>query len=104
MGFLGLGSALVMMRMKYGEPDSLEFTEQVAREMAEVGWRTGLELAREKGPAPIMLDDFEVTPEMLERRPEMERDGYSVGDKVKGSVLMARYSRYMQQFEDSFDR
>ena len=101
MGFLGLGSALVMMRMKYGEPDSLEFTEQVAREMAEVGWRTGLELAREKGPAPIMLDDFEVTPEMLERRPEMERDGYSVGDKVKGSVLMARYSRYMQQFEDS---
>ena len=101
MGFLGLGSALVMMRMKYGEPDSLEFTEQVAREMAEVGWRTGLELAREKGPAPIMLDDFEVTPEMLRRRPEMERDGYSVGDKVKGSVLMARYSRYMQQFEDS---
>ena len=101
MGFLGLGSTLVMMRMKYGEPESLEFTEQVAREMAEVGWRTGLELAREKGPAPIMLDDFEVTPEMLGRRPEMERDGYSVGDKVKGSVLMARYSRYMQQFSDS---
>jgi ribonucleoside-diphosphate reductase alpha chain len=101
MGFLGLGSTLVMMRMKYGEPESLEFTEQVAREMAEVGWRTGLELAREKGPAPIMLDDFEVTPEMLERRPEMERDGYSIGDKVKGSVLIARYSRYMQQFSDS---
>jgi ribonucleoside-diphosphate reductase alpha chain len=101
MGFLGLGSTLVMMRMKYGEPESLEFTEQVAREMAEVGWRTGLELAREKGPAPIMLDDFEVTPEMLGRRPEMIRDGYSVGDKVKGAVLMARYSRYMQQFSDS---
>jgi ribonucleoside-diphosphate reductase alpha chain len=101
MGFLGLGSTLVMMRMKYGEPESLEFTEQVAREMAEVGWRTGLELAREKGPAPIMLDDFEVTPEMLERRPEMEHDGYAVGDKVKGSVLMAKYSRYMQQFSDS---
>jgi ribonucleoside-diphosphate reductase alpha chain len=101
MGFLGLGSTFVMMGMKYGDLNSLEFTEQVAREMAEVGWRTGLELAREKGPAPIMLDDFEVTPDMLARRPEMERDGFSVGDKVKGSVLMARYSRYMQQFPDS---
>jgi ribonucleoside-diphosphate reductase alpha chain len=101
MGFLGLGSTLVMMCMKYGEEDSLEFTERVAREMAEVGWQTGLELAREKGPAPIMLDKFEVTPEMLFRRPEMEKDGYKVGDSVKGSVLMAKYSRYMQQFPDS---
>jgi ribonucleoside-diphosphate reductase alpha chain len=101
MGFLGLGSALVMMRMKYGDPDSLEFTENVAREMAEVGWHTGLELAREKGPAPIMLDDFKVTPEMLLLRPEMVQDGYKPGDKVKGSVLMAKYSRYMQQFSES---
>ncbi|MDP6039146.1 MAG: hypothetical protein QGG64_11395, partial [Candidatus Latescibacteria bacterium] len=73
----------------------------IAREMAEVGWQTGLELAREKGPAPIMLDEFEVSVEMLAQRPEMERDGYTVGDKVRGSVLMAKYSRYMQQFPDS---
>ena len=101
MGFLGLGSALVMMRMKYGSAESLDFTERVAREMAEVGWRTGVELAREKGPAPIMLEDFEVTPKMLSHRPEMEKDGYRVGDKVRGSILMAKYSRYMQQFPNS---
>ena len=101
MGFLGLGSTFVMMCMKYGEPDSLKFTEQVAREMAEVGWHTGLALAREKGPAPIMLDEFEVTPEMLFCRPEMKNDGYEIGDRVRGSVLMGRYSRYMQQFSAS---
>ncbi|MBO68220.1 MAG: ribonucleoside-diphosphate reductase, adenosylcobalamin-dependent [Acidiferrobacteraceae bacterium] len=101
MGFLGLGSTLVMMGMKYGEKESLEFTEKVAREMAEVGWHVGLELAREKGPAPIMLDEFEVTPKMLHQRPEMSRDGHKVGDKVRGSVLIAKYSRYMQQFPDS---
>ena len=72
MGFLGLGSTFVMLRMKYGEKESLQFTERVAREMAEVGWQTGLELAREKGPAPVMIAEFEVPPEMLIRRPEIK--------------------------------
>ena len=97
MGFLGLGSALTMLRMKYGSPESVEFTERVSRELSVTGWRTGLELAREKGPAPIMEDEFIVTAEMLAKRPEMARDGYRAGDRVKGRVLHARYSRYMQR-------
>jgi ribonucleoside-diphosphate reductase alpha chain len=97
MGFLGLGSALTMMGMKYGTADSLEFTEKAAREMALAGWEEGLELAQEKGPAPIMEEQFEVTGDMLRHRPEMQSDGYKVGDMVAGKVLLARYSRYMQQ-------
>ncbi|HKJ77041.1 MAG TPA: adenosylcobalamin-dependent ribonucleoside-diphosphate reductase [Gammaproteobacteria bacterium] len=97
MGFLGLGSTLTMLRMKYGEPDSVDFTEQAAREMALAGWREALELAREKGPAPIMDQDFEVTAELLRKRPELARDGYKEGDIVKGRVLHAKFSRYMQQ-------
>ena len=97
MGFLGLGSTLTLLRMKYGSPESVEFTERVAREMAEVGWEIGIELAQEKGPAPIMVDEFTVTEEMLAKRPEMRRDGYKPGDKVAGKVLLAKYSRYMQQ-------
>ena len=100
MGFLGLGSTLTMMGMKYGSPESLEFTDQVAREMALAGWEEGLELAREKGSAPIMDEEFTVTGDMLRRRPEMEADGYKVGDRVKGKILLAKYSRYMQQMAD----
>ena len=100
MGFLGLGSTLTMMRMKYGSAESLEFTERVAREMAVAGWEQGLELSREKGPAPIMDDEFEVTGDMLRHRPEMEADGYAVGDRVPGRVLLARYSRYMQRLAE----
>ncbi|MCA1806235.1 MAG: ribonucleoside-diphosphate reductase, partial [Xanthomonadaceae bacterium] len=90
MGFLGLGSSITMLRMKYGSPESLEFTERVSRELAMAGWEMGLELAREKGPAPIMEEEFEVTAEMLRKRPEMKKDGYSLGDRVKGKVLHAR--------------
>ncbi len=97
MGYLGLGSAITMLGMKYGNPDSLKFTEQVTRELALEGWRTGLELAKEKGPAPIMEEEFEITPEMLAQRPEMAVDNWQVGDKIKGKVLHTRYSRYMQQ-------
>ena len=97
MGFLGLGSAMTMLRMKYGEAESLAFTEQVSREMALQGWRTGLELAHEKGAAPIMLEDFTVSEKMLAQRPEMRADGIKAGDKLPGRVLWARYSRYMQQ-------
>jgi ribonucleoside-diphosphate reductase alpha chain len=97
MGFLGLGSTITMLRMKYGEPRAVEFTEEVARQLALAGWEEGLELAREKGPAPIMKETFEVTEAMLHKRPEMRADGYQVGDKVPGRILHARYSRYMQR-------
>ncbi len=50
MGFLGLGSTMTLLRMKYGSPESVQFTEDVSREMAVAGWEAALELAREKGP------------------------------------------------------
>ena len=97
MGFLGLGSTLTMLKMKYGSKESLAFTESVSREMALAGWEVGLALAEEKGPAPIMEEDFTVTAAMLRQRPEMANDGYRVGDTIKGKVLHAKYSRYMQR-------
>jgi ribonucleoside-diphosphate reductase alpha chain len=97
MGFLGLGSTLTMLRMAYGSDASVEFTERVARELAVTGWHAALELAREKGPAPIMLEEFTVTPKMLRQRPEMAEDGWKVGDTITGRVLHGRYSRYMQR-------
>jgi ribonucleoside-diphosphate reductase alpha chain len=97
MGFLGLGSTVTMLRMKYGSAESCEFTERIARDMAVAGWEMGLSLAEEKGAAPIMEEDFTVTAEMLRKRPEMRGDGWKVGDTIKGRVLHARYSRYMQR-------
>ncbi len=97
MGYLGLGSSMTMMCMKYGSEASLEFTEQVTKTLALEGWRAGLALANEKGAAPIMDEDFPVTAEMLAQRPEMAVDGWQIGDSLKGRVLFSKYSRYMQQ-------
>jgi ribonucleoside-diphosphate reductase alpha chain len=97
MGFLGLGSAITMLGMKYGAKPSVIFTERVARELALAGWEAALELAREKGPAPIMTEEFTVTADLLRKRPEMMADGWRVGARIPGRILHARYSRYMQR-------
>ncbi|QSP94130.1 adenosylcobalamin-dependent ribonucleoside-diphosphate reductase [Marinobacter salinisoli] len=97
MGILGLGSTLAMLRMPYGSEESVQFTEEVVREMAVEGWRQSLTLAEEKGPAPIMNEEFEITPKMMRKCPELANDGYKLGDKVKGRILHAKYSKYMQQ-------
>jgi ribonucleoside-diphosphate reductase alpha chain len=97
MGYLGLGSTVTMMGMKYGDSQSLQFTEEVTKVLAIEGWKAGLALAKEKGPAPIMDEMFTVTGEMLHKRPEMIADGLKVGDRVPGKLLHTKYSRYMQQ-------
>ena len=84
MGFLGLGSAITLLGMRYGSADSIQFTEDVSRELAMAGWETGLDLAKEKGAAPILLEDFEVTEAMLRKRPEMRADGWRVGGPHPG--------------------
>ncbi len=101
MGYLGLGSTLTMLKMKYGEEASVDFTEEVTKVMAETGWEIGIDLAKEKGAAPIMDEEFLVTGDMLSKRPEMVKDGIKLGDKVKGKVLLGLYSRYMQQFPEA---
>ena len=100
MGFLGLGSAIALLGMRYGSPESIRFTDDVSRELALAGWQTGLDLAREKGAAPILLEDFEVTETMLRKRPEMRTDGWRAGDTIPGRILHARYSRYMQRVRE----
>jgi ribonucleoside-diphosphate reductase alpha chain len=101
MGFLGLGSTLTLLGTRYGSSESVKFTEDVSREMAIAGWEAALELAREKGPAPIMNEEFAVTREMLRKRPEMAKDGWKPGAKIPGRLLHARYSRYMQRIAEA---
>ncbi|MCG5529961.1 ribonucleoside-diphosphate reductase [Halorhodospira halochloris] len=100
MGFLGLGSTVTMLRMRYGDEESVAFTEEVAKQLALVGWQSALDLAREKGPAPIMEEMYKITPELMRKRPELAADGYEVGEHVPARVLWARYSRYMQRIAE----
>lgn len=102
MGFLGLGSVLAMLRMEYGSPESVEFTEQVSHCLAIRGWQESLKLSKEKGAAPILLKDSVITQKMLNKRPELKQDGYSLGDIIPNALLHINYSKYMQKFTKDY--
>jgi len=57
MGFLGLGSALTLLGMTYGSHESLQFAEEIQKTMAIEGLEEGINLAIEKGAAPLLQDE-----------------------------------------------
>jgi|TARA_B110000211_G_scaffold48718_2_gene52936 ribonucleoside-diphosphate reductase alpha chain len=97
MGYLGLGSALTLLKIPYNSPEAVAFTEELSKVLAITGWQEALKLAKEKGPAPILKQHFTVDQAMLNKRPEMLADGIKIGDNITGAVLHAKYSRYMQR-------
>jgi ribonucleoside-diphosphate reductase alpha chain len=54
MGFFGAGSAMVMLGMKYGSPESIAFTDELSKQMAYANYEEGAMLAKEKGEAPVL--------------------------------------------------
>ena len=98
MGFLGLGSAMTMLGIRYGDnKPAIQFTEQIIREMVLIGWEEGVELAKEKGPAPIMEEEFYITGEILRKCPALKNEGgHEIGDRVSGKTLFC-YSNYVQR-------
>ncbi len=53
LGFTGLGSCLNMLKMSYGSKESLEFLEKISYSLAKESLLENIELAKEKGCAPI---------------------------------------------------
>jgi len=95
MGYLGLGSAMNMMGMAYGDAASVRFTEKVSKIIAMTGYKIGHELAIEKGAAPIMEEDFVLDHKMLEEYQTRGGDKkVKIGDKLKGKELFV-FSYYM---------
>ena len=53
LGFLGLGSALVMLGLRYDADEGRAFASDVARELRDAAYGASVELAREKGAFPL---------------------------------------------------
>ena len=89
MGFLGLGSTITMLGMKYGSPESVAFTDNVSREMAIAGWEAGVELGARGALLRSSTKSRSATRATRRKRPKMARDGWKVGDRVPGRILHA---------------
>lgn len=52
LGTMGLGDALIKMRVRYGSEESLKIIERIYKTIRDVAYQASVELAREKGPFP----------------------------------------------------
>jgi ribonucleoside-diphosphate reductase alpha chain len=112
MGFTGLGSSLVMMKIPYNSPEAIEFTEKVSKIMAVESFRIGAMLSTEKGEAPILTQDFIITQDMIDKNDNLRNlvtEGvHKLGDVISGRKLWIlshyfdnwRYDPYASQVLD----
>ncbi|MGV3652954.1 MAG: ribonucleoside-diphosphate reductase, adenosylcobalamin-dependent, partial [Noviherbaspirillum sp.] len=74
LGFLGLGSALVMLRLRYDSADGRALPARIAEQMRDAAYAASVELAREKGAFPLFDADNYLAGEFIGRLPETLRD------------------------------
>ena len=52
LGTMGLGDALIKMRLRYGSPESLPVIDKIYKTIRDAAYEASIEIAREKGPFP----------------------------------------------------
>ncbi len=75
LGFLGLGSALAMLGLRYDADAGRAMAARIATELRDAAYAASIELAREKGAFPLFDADQYLRGQFVARLPEALRDG-----------------------------
>ncbi len=89
LGTLGLGDALIMMKIRYGSKESLNLIEKIYKEIRNLAYQTSSEIAKEKGSfrkfdAKKYLKGKFVKNLPSEIRKKIEKDG------IRNSVILTQ--------------
>ncbi|GAA4013672.1 adenosylcobalamin-dependent ribonucleoside-diphosphate reductase [Actimicrobium antarcticum] len=75
LGFLGLGSAMVMLGIRYDSDEGRAFAAQVSEEMRNAAYRASVDLAKEKGAFPLFDAGKYLAGAFISRLPADIREG-----------------------------
>ena len=75
LGFTGLGTALMMLRIRYGSEEAVATAAEIARELRDAAYRASIDLARERGAFPLLDRDQYLARPFVQRLPEDIREG-----------------------------
>jgi ribonucleoside-diphosphate reductase alpha chain len=74
LGFLGLGSALVMLGIAYNSDQGRQMAAMIAEQLRDAAYDASIELAREKGPFPLFDGPAYLAGQFTARLPQALRD------------------------------
>lgn len=73
LGFMGLGSALVMLGIRYDSDEGREMAARIARELRDAAYTASIALAQEKGPFPLFDAQRYLDGQFVQRLPDALR-------------------------------
>lgn len=88
LGFLGLGSALVMLGLRYDAAEGRALAARVAETLRDAAYAASVELAREKGPFPLFDAERYLAGRFVSRLPLALRDAIQVRG-IRNSHLLS---------------
>lgn len=101
-GFLGLGSALAMLGLRYDSDEGRAVATKIARTMAITCYEASIELARERGSFPLLDAKRHVEAPFIKRLPKRIRDGIAeVGLRNSHSLSIAPTGTIAMAFADN---
>ncbi len=74
LGFLGLGDALVMLRLRYNSAEGRSMAERISCCMRDESYWSSIDLAKEKGPFPLLDRETYLQSGFAQRLPAEIRD------------------------------
>ncbi|SFC60634.1 adenosylcobalamin-dependent ribonucleoside-diphosphate reductase [Massilia yuzhufengensis] len=74
LGFLGLGSALVMLGLRYDSDEGRDMAARIAEALRDAAYAASVELAREKGAFPLFDADQYLRGQFIGRLPQALRE------------------------------
>jgi adenosylcobalamin-dependent ribonucleoside-diphosphate reductase len=75
LGFTGLGTALMMLRIRYGSEEGVATAAQIARELRDAAYRASIDLAGERGAFPLLDREKYLATPFIQRLPDDIRAG-----------------------------
>ncbi|MGI9304890.1 MAG: adenosylcobalamin-dependent ribonucleoside-diphosphate reductase [Gammaproteobacteria bacterium] len=88
LGFLGLGSSLVMLGWRYDSDEGRAIATRIAKVLRDEAYRASIELAQERGPFPLFNPQQYLSAGFARRLPEDVREGISTRG-IRNSHLLS---------------
>jgi ribonucleoside-diphosphate reductase alpha chain len=113
LGYLGLGDAIVMMKMHYNSDEARHFAARITETMTNAAYMASVELAKEKGAFPLFdADKYLAAPRFASRLPEHIqaairehgiRNSHLISLAPTGTIALAFADNASNGIEPAFD-
>lgn len=87
LGTMGLGDALIKMKLRYGSPESLPVIEKIYRTIRDAAYESSVEIAKEKGAFPKFDAKRHLKGYFIKKLPKAVRDSMKKFG-IRNSVLL----------------